>query len=394
MNRSATPPSWLQRVVFVCRQIPEGGGGGTAVEVLSAAFSDAGIAVEHLSVFPGSRAPTFPTITMFRLGEAHRRPAVRGTSGPTSRARGVFLLLAKRADLWVGRRKLRRLLRGAGRDTVVVFSNVYGKKVLDEAKFTHDREGPILIGQHHSSYEGAARSWELAGCRVHFRDVDAFVALTAADADKFRRDLEILCTAVPNIAPDPIPLDGQKEQVAVALARLSPEKRIDLMIKAFADATTGGEYGRWQLRIYGEGDCRSELSQLISALGIGDRVVLMGRTSDVRAALEPASLHLLTSEWEGLPMAILEAAAYGVPTLAMDCSAGVRELVSHGAGLLVPANDLDAFTVELRTLLTSDAKIEDMREPCQSLASSYRTDAVLAQWFDLFDRLDHGRSSR
>lgn len=390
MSDVPVPPPWLRRVVFVCRQMPEGGGGGTAIEVLSQALIDSDVEVEHISVFPGTRASRFPTQHLLRLGDAHRSSAFRAARGTAARIRGVPLVVGKRIDLWSGRRRLRRFMIDAGPDTVVIFTNVYGKRFLDESGFVRGPRGPLMLGQHHSSYEGAARSWELAACGVNFADVDAFVALTREDARLFRGVIPVPCHEIPNIAPPIRPVTPAPEPVAVALARYSAEKQLDIMIRAFAAATESVELRHWRLRLYGEGDRRNDLDQVIRDLDVGDRVSLMGHTPDAEGALRPAAIHLLTSAWEGLPMSILEASSMSVPTIAFDCSAGVRDLVTDETGALVPLGDVAAFTDALAQLLTDEVTRARKGDTARALAMRYQAGPVLEAWFELFEQYAPG----
>lgn len=391
MSELPAPPGWLRRVTFVCRQIPERGGGGTAVEVLSDSLVEAGVEVDHISVFPGTRESRFPTIVLFRLGSAHRSSAVRAAIGVLAKARGLTLVAMKRLDLWRGRRRLRRYMSGAGPDTVFVFSNVSAKRVLDQSRLPSASSTSILIGQHHASHSAAEWSGELEACAVHFADVDAFVALTDDDAERFQQSVLAPCHAIPNIAPNPSS-PTQPGPVCVALARYSVEKQLDVMIRAFTAATAHERLRHWRLELYGEGDKRNELEQLISELGVGERVRLMGHTVDVAGALQAAALHLLTSTTEGLPMAILEAASMGVPTVAYDCSAGVRDLVSSETGILVPAEDVSGFTQALVTLMKDEPLREQKGAAAQLLARQYAAGPVLAQWFSLFEQCATRRS--
>lgn len=179
-------PDWLRRVVFVCRQIPEVGGGGTAIESLSDALTAADVRVEHVSIFPGSREPRYPTRYVFRLGDAHRISTFRGARGARAKASGLILLLQKRIDLRIGRKRLRRVMSALDEHDVVVFTNVLPKMKLDESGYQQVGSRPIVIGQHHSSFEGAGTTWERDALARHFADADMFLALTEEDARQFR----------------------------------------------------------------------------------------------------------------------------------------------------------------------------------------------------------------
>ena len=91
----------------------------------------------------------------------------------------------------------------------------------------------------------------------------------------------------------------------------------------------------------------------MGALGLTDAVELPGFSADPLAAIEDGDVYVLPSRFEGLPNALLEAIAVGLPAIAADCPTGPAEILSAeaGAGLLFPVDDLEALVSHLRGLL-------------------------------------------
>ncbi|GAB3018526.1 hypothetical protein GCM10011376_00420 [Nocardioides flavus (ex Wang et al. 2016)] len=372
---------WTGRIIFACPRIPELGGGGTSTEALSRAMIQRGVDVSHVTLNPGIRPSAVPTLTVFEMGDAHRTPAFRGARGARSRAVGAVTALRKRIDRRRGLRRLRSFVEALEPHDVVVFTNLLPKIVLDASGYRRTENSPIFIGQHHSTFLGKGSEWERGPKMRHFDDVDLFLALTDADADLFRTVVKARCGSVPNIAP---PMDRSRSRPAphvVALARYEHEKRLDLMIEAFAAATRHA-YQDWQLHLYGEGSLRSQLEEQIRRLKVEDRVRLMGRTDDVEEVLGTASLHLMTSEFEGFPMSVLEASAMGLPTLAFDCSPGLRALVSDDSGVLVDPDDPAAFSIELERLIADGGLRARLGNGALAVAATFSGDAVVDRWFD------------
>ena len=384
---------WTGRIVFACPRIPELGGGGTATEALSRALVQRGVDVSHVTLYPGIRPPLVPTLTVFEMGAAHRTPSFRGARGLRSRARGAVTALLKRRDRRQGLRRLRRFVETLGSRDVVVFTNLLPKMILDESGYRRSESSPIFIGQHHSSFHGEGSSWERGPKMRHFDDVDLFLALTEEDADLFQSVVEAPCSSVPNIAP---PMEHGRHSpghTVVALARYEREKRLDLMIEAFSAATTR-EHRDWQLHLYGEGSLRRQLEEQIERLKIDDRVHLMGRTDKVEEVMRTAALHLMTSEFEGFPMSVLEASAMGVPTIAFDSSPGIRALVSDTSGVRVAAGDLAAFSVELERLMADDERRGRLGSAALDVAATYSGDRIVDRWLGLVHGCDRRRRDR
>jgi glycosyltransferase involved in cell wall biosynthesis len=122
---------------------------------------------------------------------------------------------------------------------------------------------------------------------------------------------------------------------ALYVGRLTPEKDVATLVRATALVVRSAPLFR--LRIVGDGPCKEELLQLTSELGLAEHVEFLGRRSDVHAIMAEASLFVLSSRTEGVPLTVLEAMASGLPVVATDVG-GTSEAVKDGVtGTLVPA---------------------------------------------------------
>ncbi|MGB2875034.1 MAG: glycosyltransferase [Gaiellaceae bacterium] len=120
----------------------------------------------------------------------------------------------------------------------------------------------------------------------------------------------------------------------VMIGRLAPPKRPDLALRALA--AVRATIPEAELEIVGDGPLRSETERLVAELGLGDAVRFLGYREDVAELLAAAECALLASDYEGCPLAVIEALAAGVAVVASDAG-GVRELVEpERAGLVVP----------------------------------------------------------
>ena len=106
----------------------------------------------------------------------------------------------------------------------------------------------------------------------------------------------------------------------VTCGRLTEQKNHAMLIDAFARVKK--KYPFVTLKIYGEGDLRKELQKQIINLNLDDNVFLMGATNNVERVLGTADLFVLSSDYEGMPNALMEAMAVGVPCVSTDCPCG------------------------------------------------------------------------
>jgi glycosyltransferase involved in cell wall biosynthesis len=134
--------------------------------------------------------------------------------------------------------------------------------------------------------------------------------------------------------------------VVGTVTRLEPQKAVHLLIEAFARLTRTAPNA--ELVIAGDGYLRDQLQQLAKSLDVQERVHFLGWREDARALLTAFDVFALSSRWEGLPIAILEAMAASCPVVSTAIG-GIPEIITSGQdGLLVPADDPQALEAALQ----------------------------------------------
>jgi glycosyltransferase involved in cell wall biosynthesis len=143
--------------------------------------------------------------------------------------------------------------------------------------------------------------------------------------------------------------DEPTPAIVVAVSRLSYEKGLDILLHAWTEVTARLPDAR--LHLVGDGPLRPRLDSVARTLGVSDSVRLLGLVEDVRPFLAEAHSYVHPARWEGMPNALLEAMASGLPCVATRVS-GSEDLIVNGAsGLLVPPEDPAALSQALLTLL-------------------------------------------
>lgn len=175
-----------------------------------------------------------------------------------------------------------------------------------------------------------------------------------------------------------IPREKEGRYVVTA-GRLTGQKNQAMLIRAFAAIAKDVDE---ELRIYGEGELRPELEALIAALGMEDRIRLMGATDDVPAALRDARLFVLPSDFEGMPNALLEAMAAGLCCISTACPCGGPEtVITDGVnGCLVPVGDEKALAEKLRETLLDSDKRRSLSRAAAASAEAFKPDEIFARW--------------
>jgi glycosyltransferase involved in cell wall biosynthesis len=166
------------------------------------------------------------------------------------------------------------------------------------------------------------------------------------------------------------------------VGRLNPVKDLGTMLDAFA-ALPADVSQRARLYMVGDGPERGTLEARRDELGLGERVTFLGARSDVSEVLMAADGFVMSSKSEGLPMALLEAMAAGVPCIATAVG-GIPNLFGEDRGLLVPPQDAPALAEGMAAMVRSP----EMRErivanASTNLARLYSLDAIANRYLDL-----------
>ncbi len=196
----------------------------------------------------------------------------------------------------------------------------------------------------------------------------------------------------PKLAPSAIREETGCSHLLLAVGRLSQQKRFDRLLNAFAAASKGQT--EWALVILGEGEQRDLLEAQVKSLGIDHCVRLPGAVGNIGEWYEAADAYVLTSQFEGFPNTLVEALAYGLPSVAIDCDTGPREILRHEVdGLLVPQGNLEALTNALGRLMGDKALRVRFASRAVEARERFGVDCVARQWENFFSLCRDGNVS-
>ncbi len=213
-----------------------------------------------------------------------------------------------------------------------------------------------------------------------YRHADRVICQTHSMGEELRRELGVDPARLV-VLPNPVDLQGIRASTArtnsvqrspnhrlLALARLAPEKGIDLLLEAFARVQH--KFPNIQLEIGGSGRCESTLKSQCKMLAIAGQVKFLGNVVSPAERFRSASAFVLSSRHEGLPNALLEAAAAGLPIIALPASPGLVDLLREQPGVWL-ASDISADALE-QTL-------------CRALSSLHPGQRFDHSWIEQFD---------
>lgn len=250
------------------------------------------------------------------------------------------------------------------------------------------RAGTTVIGQEHMNLESHTPQRQAEIAR-RYPALDALAVLTERDHDTYARALgdsvrlERIPNAIPALDADPPRLD---RPVAVAAGRLTLQKGFDLLIPAFARVVE--RHPDWMLHICGDGPQRKRLERLIIEHGLSNNVLLMGPVDRLDLEMSQASMYVLSSRFEGLPMVMIEAMSLGLPVVSFDCPTGPREVIQNGrSGILVPDGDVGALARAMLALVEDPAHRRALGAGAAARAQDFALASIGARWEALIAEL-------
>jgi len=352
------------RVVLIANNIDELGGAQRVVQVLAGGLSGRGFEVTVVGIEPqGGRSA--------HAADAYR--VERLLDAPYPKEPGAQLDAQRAAA--VGR--LQSILDEA-EPGIIITAQVWAMEHVAQCQV----DGWRIIGQFHSSFEAAEFGNDLDRIRRAYREVDQFLALTAADAAHFTEAGLNNASWMPNpLAAWPEAAADPSARTITYLGRLSAEKAPMTLMRAWRIIVEQGRLADWRLQLIGSGP---HDVQIVAAMQDLPRVQLLEPVADPYAVLADTGILAVPSLVEGLPLVLMEALAMGVPAVASDCSAGVRELVDDGrCGVLVNRGDAADLARGLCLLAEDEGLRRTMGRHGRVHLEQYRLERVLDQWVRL-----------
>ena len=211
---------------------------------------------------------------------------------------------------------------------------------------------------------------------------DGCVFQTEEAKKYFRKKLQNKSKIIYNPV-DPIFYNTKKSENCndiITIGRLELQKNHKLLIDAYIQSLNN--ISNEKLIIYGDGSQRETLQKYIDSKKMGAKIIMPGTVNDVQRVLAKAKLFILTSEYEGMPNAMMEAMAVGVPIIATDCPCGgPKELIRNkDQGVLVECNKIDELSKAIIKTVNDKKLLEKMSVNAKKRALEFKSEIILKEW--------------
>lgn len=241
----------------------------------------------------------------------------------------------------------------------------------------------ILISERNDPSSDGRSKIDIALTRLLYPFADKIVFQTNRAQNCFSKRIKDKSKIIVNPVEIACEAEDQKDNKIVTVGRLESQKNQSLLLRAFAKLHS--DYSNINLEIYGKGGLLDELVSEAKELGILDRVEFMGNVPDVHYRIRNAIMFVLSSDFEGLSNALLEAMMMGIPCISTNCAGSDEVIRNEKNGLLVNVGDEDGLYMAMKKLLENNELRKDISNQAKSDLSVFKSDKVLSEWMNYID---------
>lgn len=216
------------------------------------------------------------------------------------------------------------------------------------------------------------------------RRFDKFVVLTNEDRGYWGNlpNIEVIPNAAMHVSD--AYSDVMNKRV-IAVGRLDYQKGFDRLIQAWQLVQHTGKFTDWKLDILGQGEWQEMLQQMIDKAGLQDSLQIHQPTKQIGEEYVKSDLLVMSSNYEGFPMVMIEAMACGLPVVSFDYKCGPKDIIQPGInGLLVPNGDIQALAYAMMVMMSDEAYRKMLSLNARKVVDTYSEQAVMSQWIRLF----------
>lgn len=303
----------------------------------------------------------------------------------------------KRINCEIGRRKftklitgvksLRKIINESSFDVCISFDILANVLLLLSAKKKHF----VVISERNAPRQTEISVFSKVLRKLLYWKADRIVFQTVEAAHFYSKWIQKRSVIIPNPVIEGIPYKEGENKTIVAVGRLAPQKNYRLMLDAFAKFHMKNV--DYVLQIYGDGPSKDELIRYRDSLGLSFSVVFCGNQKNIHKIIQKSSIFLMTSNYEGIPNALLEAMAMGFPVVATDCpSGGVAMLISdEKKGILIKKAEAEEIANALDYLANNPSARKMFGENAKYVRQAFSVETIGQKWEKLINEGKKGK---
>ncbi len=178
-----------------------------------------------------------------------------------------------------------------------------------------------------------------------------------------------------------------RQKIIYSMGRLVPLKRFDCLIDAFNIVSQ--KHTDYKLIIFGDGEIKQELQNQIDSLNLSDKALLPGAHKDALKFVAKGNGFVLCSEYEGMPNALMEAMAVGVPCIATRCKIGPEELIENGEnGILVSDGcSKEELAQAIKQIIENEELVNKISQNAREIVETNNVERICDMWLDYLSKV-------
>ena len=277
-------------------------------------------------------------------------------------------------------KKLRNLATGINPDVVLAMPEDIGIYVIPAMLGSNI---PVVVSERNNPWVMPYSKVSRLLRRIFYPFADGFIFQTKMAASFFSNNIQKKGIVLPNpldLSHIPEPFPDERQKTIVAAGRLEKQKNFHLLIDAFEMFCN--IHPEYSLVIYGEGNLRTEIEDYAAKKLPQNAVSIPGRDLHWLEKASKCSMFVSSSDYEGMPNALIEAMASGIPSISTDCpSGGSADVIDNAEnGILVPVGDRLAMFKAMKEIAENSAFSDKLSKNALKIKERLNSEIVCSEW--------------
>lgn len=242
----------------------------------------------------------------------------------------------------------------------------------------------VISWEHFNYYSDLGVKRRRWGRVLAAKYADRIITLTNEDREAFLENLRVKAKIDYIYNPTPYPNEKRNEcssKIAISIGRLTTQKGFDKLLDIWKQIEK--KDNDWLLYIIGSGEDREKLLKQKENLKL-ERVVFVENTKNIKEYYEKASIYLMTSRFEGLPMTLIEAQSFGLPIISYDIKTGPKDVISDNQdGYLIEDDNQEQFVEKFLELANNRDKIDEFSKETYVNSNRFKLNEIIKKWKEI-----------
>lgn len=284
---------------------------------------------------------------------------------------------------FIGLLKLRRIIKETQPDVIISHMNISNVRILLSSI---GLKIPVIVEDHNNPAMASKipQPWRFLQPLAYNRLATVVVILTKDLIKYYPSSLKYKIKIIPNPLDIPINIPNSDEVTLskptfIAIGSLTRQKGLDYLFQAFE--LVSKIKPEWHLTILGEGGLRQELTDYAVQLGINDKISMPGRVKHPYSVLKDADIYVMSSRFEGFPVALCEAMGVGLPCISFNCPTGPADIIINNVnGILVEYLNIESLAQAMIDLADNQDTRKQLSDEAIKINHTLSLSVIMSQW--------------